>query len=138
MKLLSDREQKELKEIIKQLRDKTERLEKENKELTEQVLKLNLANEAEVNCSTCKFADGWRCNNPQGCEMGTYELWEQKKTKIIKMSKIITSYDFPPIPDSRYDWSAAREDYDEGDLIGYGSTEQVAINNLKEQESEIN
>lgn len=33
---------------------------------------------AEVRCETCKHADGWKCNHPQGCEInGDYELWEQ-------------------------------------------------------------
>lgn len=50
--------------------------------------------------------------------------------------KIITSFNYPPIPIRNYDWSAFREDYDEGDLVGHGKTEQEAINNLKEQEVE--
>jgi len=50
------------------------------------------------------------------------------------MEKIITSFDFPPIPRRDYDWSAIREDYDEGDLIGYGETEQKAIDDLIMQE----
>jgi len=52
------------------------------------------------------------------------------------MSKIITSFDYPPIPIRNYDWSAIREDYDEGDLIGTGRTEQDAINDLVCQENE--
>lgn len=52
------------------------------------------------------------------------------------MEKIITSYDYPPIPIRNYDWSAIRESYDEGDLIGYGKTEQEAIGDLIEIESE--
>ena len=50
------------------------------------------------------------------------------------MKKIKTSHDYPPIPIDNYDWSAFREDYDEGDLIGYGKTEQEAIDDLKEKE----
>ena len=50
--------------------------------------------------------------------------------------EILTSFDCPPIPIRDYDWSAIRENYDEGDLIGYGKTEQEAINNLIEQENE--
>lgn len=50
------------------------------------------------------------------------------------MRKIITSHECPPIPVREYDWSAAREDWDEGDLIGYGRTEQEAIDDLIEQE----
>jgi len=53
------------------------------------------------------------------------------------MNKIITSFDYPPISDRNYDWSAIREDYDEGDLIGNGETEQKAIDNLIEQENEL-
>ena len=52
------------------------------------------------------------------------------------MSKIITSFDYPPIPIRKYDWSAIREDYDEGDLIGYGETEKEAIEDLIELENE--
>jgi hypothetical protein len=50
------------------------------------------------------------------------------------MRKIITIKHCPPIPVRDYDWSALREDYDEGDLIGYGITEQDAIDDLVEQE----
>jgi len=50
------------------------------------------------------------------------------------MRKITTSHDCPPIPVRDYDWSASREDWHEGDLIGYGRTEQEAINDLLEQE----
>lgn len=52
------------------------------------------------------------------------------------MDKIITSYDYPPIPIRNYDWSAIRENYDEGDLIGYGKTEHEAIDDLVCQENE--
>ena len=48
--------------------------------------------------------------------------------------KITTSHDCPPIPVRDYDWSASREDWDLGDLIGYGRTEQEAIDDLVEQE----
>ena len=50
------------------------------------------------------------------------------------MERIITNHDCPPIPTREYDWSAIREDYDEGDYIGYGKTEAEAIANLKELE----
>jgi hypothetical protein len=52
------------------------------------------------------------------------------------MSKIITTFEYPPIPIRNYDWSAIREDYDEGGLIGYGETEQEAIEDLKALENE--
>lgn len=46
--------------------------------------------------------------------------------------KIRTTYEFPPIPDRRFDWSAIDDDtYDgEGCPIGYGHTEQAAIDDL--------
>ena len=50
------------------------------------------------------------------------------------MKKIITSYDCPPVPVRDYDWSAVREGYEEGNCIGYGMTEQEAIDDLLEQE----
>lgn len=53
------------------------------------------------------------------------------------MNKIVTAYEFPPIPIRNYDWSASREDWDEGDLIGYGRTEQEAIDDLLEQENDL-
>jgi len=52
------------------------------------------------------------------------------------MDKIITSYDYPPIPIRDYDWSAIRDDYEPGDLIGTGRTEQDAIDDLVRQENE--
>ena len=50
------------------------------------------------------------------------------------MRKITTSHDCPPILVRDYDWSASRQDWDEGDFIGYGRTEQDAINDLIEKE----
>ena len=39
-------------------------------------------------------------------------------------------------PLNNSDWSAARRDWDLGDLIGYGRTEQEAIDNLLELEAD--
>jgi len=50
------------------------------------------------------------------------------------MKNIITQPIFPPIPIRKYDWSAYREGYEEGDLIGYGETKKEAIDDLLEQE----
>ncbi|MFA6984609.1 MAG: hypothetical protein WC213_00185 [Arenimonas sp.] len=46
--------------------------------------------------------------------------------------KIVTNYVYPPIPIRQFDWSAIDDDtYDgEGCLIGYGATEQEAIDDL--------
>lgn len=45
---------------------------------------------------------------------------------------IITNHINPPIPIRDYDWEAYYEDYDLGDYVGTGRTEQEAIDNLKE------
>lgn len=39
---------------------------------------------------------------------------------------------YPPIPDRRFDYQATFEDYDAGDPIGHGPTEQAAIDDLHE------
>ena len=54
------------------------------------------------------------------------------------MNKIETRYIYPPIPDRNYDWEAAREWWDLGDPIGYGPTEQAAIDDLLRIESDNN
>jgi len=52
------------------------------------------------------------------------------------MDKILTNYEYPPIPIRDYDWSAIRENYGPGDLIGTGRTEQDAIDDLVRQEND--
>lgn len=54
-----------------------------------------------------------------------------------RMRKIITTHDFPSIPVRNYDWSANRENYELGDLIGTGKTEQDAIDDLIRQENDL-
>lgn len=51
------------------------------------------------------------------------------------MIRIKTNFEYPPIPDRRFDWSAIDDEtYDgEGCPIGRGPTEQDAINDLLEQ-----
>jgi hypothetical protein len=44
--------------------------------------------------------------------------------------KIRTSFDYPPIPIRNCDWSAVAHDYEPGDAIGHGATEQEAIADL--------
>ncbi len=51
-------------------------------------------------------------------------------------SAIHTRYDPPPIPYRGCDWHATFEGYDEGDPMGYGQTEQEAIDALIEQVTE--
>jgi hypothetical protein len=52
------------------------------------------------------------------------------------MSKIIVTQERPPVPSRDFDYSAVRDGYDEGDLIGYGATEADAIKDLLEQEGD--
>lgn len=52
--------------------------------------------------------------------------------------KIRTDNIFPPIPDRRFDWCAVFDDYEPGGPIGYGRTEQDAINDLTEQYDDEN
>lgn len=49
--------------------------------------------------------------------------------------KIVTHFDPKPVPIRCWDWSAVDDDtYDgEGCSIGYGATEQAAIDDLKAQ-----
>ena len=51
------------------------------------------------------------------------------------MDKIITHYDFPPIPVRAFDWSAVRDGYEPGMPVGRGATEQAAIADLIEREA---
>lgn len=46
--------------------------------------------------------------------------------------KIITRQINPPIPTTAFDWQATWEGYDLGDPIGFGATEQAAIEDLRE------
>jgi len=52
------------------------------------------------------------------------------------MSDIKTEHVNPPIPIRKYDWSAVRDGYQEGDLIGWGESEQAAIDDLLLSESD--
>ncbi len=48
------------------------------------------------------------------------------------MNAIKTSYDPKPVPSRNFDWSATFDSYEPGCPIGYGRTEQEAIEALKE------
>lgn len=60
----------------------------------------------------------------------------------MKIDPIRTDYWPKPIPDRQFDWSAIRDSYDGAPdsssrhMIGYGRTEQQAIDNLLELEAE--
>lgn len=49
------------------------------------------------------------------------------------MTRIVTTYDPPPIPVRNCDWSATRDSYDAGDPIGWGRTREEAVADLEEQ-----
>lgn len=59
------------------------------------------------------------------------------------MSKIITQYEQKPIPIREFDWSAVDDNYDGAEdsgnrhQIGYGATEQEAIDDLKRLQQEL-
>jgi hypothetical protein len=47
--------------------------------------------------------------------------------------KIRTEFVYPPIPIRTFDWSAVTDDYEPGQPIGYGTTEQEAVSDLLDQ-----
>lgn len=47
--------------------------------------------------------------------------------------KIITHFEYPPIPVRHFDWSAVTDNYEGGAPIGWGATEQEAIADLTNQ-----
>jgi len=49
------------------------------------------------------------------------------------MKKIVTDQSCPPIPYRGYDWSATYDDYQPGDVIGWGFTREQAIADLKSE-----
>lgn len=71
-----------------------------------------------------------RITSPRGEDLGYLKPLDA----LANMDKILTSFDYPPIPIRNYDWSAIRESYEPDDIIGHGKTEQEAIDNLIEQE----
>jgi hypothetical protein len=54
------------------------------------------------------------------------------KTPPIR-ERIVTHYWLKPIPVRSFDWSAVGDSYEPEDPIGYGATEEEAVNDLLEQ-----
>lgn len=58
-------------------------------------------------------------------------------TKLILVAgervKVHTAHVYPPIPSRTTDWSAVDDNYEPGCPVGWGPTEQAAIDNLVEQ-----
>ena len=48
----------------------------------------------------------------------------------MRVLRIITSHQFPPIPDRRFDWIAYYEGQEESGNYGRGTTEQEAIDDF--------
>jgi hypothetical protein len=62
----------------------------------------------------------------KGCRQVFIAQAEARIGETIKTSNI-----YPPIPDRRFDWCATTDNYDgEGSPIGYGRTEQDAVEDL--------
>lgn len=51
--------------------------------------------------------------------------------------KIYTRCNPPPIPTQAFDWSATADGYEPGSPIGYGPTEQDAIDDLIDQLTDV-
>lgn len=55
----------------------------------------------------------------------------------MKTDRIITSFQYPPIPIRTHDWCAYREnDVEDSSRYGWGRTEEAAIHDLKAMEEE--
>ena len=52
------------------------------------------------------------------------------------MTRLIVTYDPPPIPVRYFDWTATEDGYEPGCPIGYGRTRDEAVADLEEQLAE--
>lgn len=91
----------------------------------------------ERDCLDCpRAAEGAIC--PASYHKPCAEHREQKKVEraaTLAKIRVRTEHVYPPIPIRDYDWSAVDDNtYDgPGNPIGWGRTEQAAINDLIEQ-----
>lgn len=90
----------------------------------------------ERDCLDCLYAtEGVKCS------AGFYgPCREHRERKALERAatlagvKVRTEYVFPPIPIREYDWSAVDDNtYEPGCPIGWGSTEQAAVDDLVSQ-----
>jgi hypothetical protein len=51
----------------------------------------------------------------------------------INGRKVLVSYVNPAIPDRKFDFCAVFQDYEPGDLMGWGATAVAAVADLKER-----
>lgn len=62
---------------------------------------------------------------------------EPVKRPVKVIYDIVLSFEYPPIPDRSFDWSAVRSNHDpESDPVGWGPTPQAALGDLLELEAE--
>lgn len=86
----------------------------------------------------------WRCagcgahapKRIRSCDCPTNVVVRGTKQAWKVGTAIITSHEFPPIPDRRFDWVAYRKGDEEAGTRGWGRTEQEAILDLREREDE--
>ncbi len=77
--------------------------------------------------------DAWRATNPSDEFLGPEPRVRAREDEPM------TTYWAKPIPTRRFDWSAVLSNYDGGDNaghggpMGFGATQQEAIDNLLEQ-----
>jgi hypothetical protein len=66
------------------------------------------------------------------------ETLKRRRAMMIArtLTEIRTHFEHPPISLRQFDWSAVRDGYEPGDLIGRGASEADAIADLLQQESE--
>jgi hypothetical protein len=57
---------------------------------------------------------------------------------VSAVPKIITTNVYPPIPVRQFDWSAVFDGYEPGGPIGFGKTEQDAIDDLLQIDADDN
>ena len=78
----------------------------------------------------------WRHDFAKDVEEAADKLFKKlaaHRTDPIARPAIKTEYWPKPIPPRQFDWSAVTDDYEPGEPIGYGRTEQEAITDLREQ-----
>lgn len=71
--------------------------------------------------------------------MKIYNIYKQYTQNV----ELWTSYDYPPIPDRRFDWSCVDSNYDGApdagqQIVGHGKTEKEAIQDYLSQYEELN
>lgn len=73
------------------------------------------------------------CGSPDCVECEKAFGPDRKKAIVAHRSRIVISFEYPPIHIRSVDWSATLDGYEPGDPIGHGATEADAISDLLEQ-----